>query len=38
MQKKAINFEEVYDVFAIRVIIDTPLESEKQIAGKLIPL
>ena len=29
MQKKAINFEEVYDVFAIRVIIDTPLESEK---------
>lgn len=29
MQKKSINFEEVYDVFAIRIIIDTPLESEK---------
>jgi GTP diphosphokinase / guanosine-3',5'-bis(diphosphate) 3'-diphosphatase len=29
MQKKSINFEEVYDVFAIRIIIDTPLETEK---------
>ncbi|MFT7611411.1 MAG: guanosine-3',5'-bis(diphosphate) 3'-pyrophosphohydrolase [Parvicellaceae bacterium] len=29
MQKKAINFEEVYDIFAIRVIIDTPEGTEK---------
>lgn len=29
MQKKAIDFEEVYDIFAIRVIIDTPEDNEK---------
>lgn len=29
MQKKSIDFEEVYDVFAIRVIIDTDIETEK---------
>ncbi|WP_270087017.1 RelA/SpoT family protein [Sphingobacterium sp. SYP-B4668] len=29
MRKKSIPFEEVYDLFAIRVIIDTPYEKEK---------
>ncbi|HTX87379.1 MAG TPA: RelA/SpoT family protein, partial [Bacteroidales bacterium] len=29
MKTKEIPFEEVFDIFAIRIIIDTPLESEK---------
>jgi len=29
MQKKEIPFEEVFDLFAIRIIIDTPFENEK---------
>lgn len=29
MRKKGIPFEEVYDIFAVRVIIDTPAEKEK---------
>lgn len=29
MQKQNIPFEEVYDLFAIRVILDTPIEQEK---------
>ena len=29
MQNKQIPFEEVYDLFAIRIIVDTPLENEK---------
>jgi len=29
MKEKEIPFEEVYDLFAIRIIIDTPLETEK---------
>lgn len=29
MRKQNIPFEEVYDLFAIRVIVDSPLESEK---------
>jgi GTP diphosphokinase / guanosine-3',5'-bis(diphosphate) 3'-diphosphatase len=29
MRKKEVPFEEIYDIFAIRVVIDTPLESEK---------
>lgn len=29
MHKKRVSFEEVYDVFAIRIILDTPPESEK---------
>lgn len=29
MRKKSIPFEEVYDLFAIRIIIDAPQESEK---------
>ena len=29
MQTKKVTFEEVYDVFAIRIILDTPESSEK---------
>lgn len=29
MEKKNIPFEEVYDLFAVRIIIDTPIENEK---------
>lgn len=29
MQTKGIPFEEVYDLFAIRIIVDTPIELEK---------
>lgn len=29
MQKQNIPFEEVYDLFAVRIIVDTPLENEK---------
>ncbi|NQV01552.1 MAG: bifunctional (p)ppGpp synthetase/guanosine-3',5'-bis(diphosphate) 3'-pyrophosphohydrolase, partial [Bacteroidia bacterium] len=29
MKKKEVSFDEVFDIFAIRIIIDSPLESEK---------
>jgi guanosine-3',5'-bis(diphosphate) 3'-pyrophosphohydrolase len=29
MRKQNISFEEVYDLFAIRIIVDTPVEQEK---------
>jgi len=29
MKKKEIPFEEVFDLFAVRIVIDTPLEKEK---------
>lgn len=29
MEKQNIPFEEVYDLFAVRIIVDTPLENEK---------
>jgi GTP diphosphokinase / guanosine-3',5'-bis(diphosphate) 3'-diphosphatase len=29
MRKQSIPFEEVYDLFAVRIIIDTPIEQEK---------
>ncbi|MDR1973688.1 MAG: RelA/SpoT family protein [Bacteroidales bacterium] len=29
MNKKGVAFEEIYDLFAIRIIIDAPIESEK---------
>ncbi|RLA58998.1 MAG: RelA/SpoT family protein [Epsilonproteobacteria bacterium] len=29
MKKKKVNYEEVYDLFAIRIILDTPEENEK---------
>lgn len=35
MQKKEIPFEEVYDIFAIRIILDTPEELEKPDAWRV---
>lgn len=35
MKKKGVVFEEVYDLFAIRVILDTPLEKEKEECWKV---
>lgn len=29
MQKKEVPFEEVYDIFAVRIVIDSPIETEK---------
>ncbi len=29
MKKKEIPFEEVYDIFAIRIVLDSPIETEK---------
>ena len=34
MQKQGVPFEEVYDLFAIRIIIDCPLEKEKELCWK----
>ncbi|MBK5278854.1 MAG: bifunctional (p)ppGpp synthetase/guanosine-3',5'-bis(diphosphate) 3'-pyrophosphohydrolase, partial [Bacteroidia bacterium] len=35
MRKQNISFEEVYDLFAIRIIIDTPLEQEKSLCWQV---
>jgi len=35
MKKKEVPFEEVYDIFAIRIVIDTPIESEKSDCWKV---
>jgi len=35
MQKKEVPFEEVYDVFAIRIVIDTPEQREKADAWRV---
>lgn len=35
MRKQNIPFEEVYDLFAIRIIMDTPLEIEKSICWQV---
>jgi GTP diphosphokinase / guanosine-3',5'-bis(diphosphate) 3'-diphosphatase len=35
MKKKGVAFEEVYDLFAIRVILDIPLEQEKEGCWKI---
>jgi GTP diphosphokinase / guanosine-3',5'-bis(diphosphate) 3'-diphosphatase len=29
MKKKEVPFEEIYDIFAVRIVIDTPVENEK---------
>ena len=34
MQHQGIPFEEVYDVLAVRIIIDTPLEEEKELCWR----
>jgi GTP diphosphokinase / guanosine-3',5'-bis(diphosphate) 3'-diphosphatase len=35
MKKKGVEFEEVYDLFAIRIILDSPLEKEKEECWKV---
>jgi guanosine-3',5'-bis(diphosphate) 3'-pyrophosphohydrolase len=35
MKKKGISFEEVYDLFAIRIIVDSPAEKEKEDSWKV---
>ncbi|MFN5423541.1 MAG: RelA/SpoT family protein [bacterium] len=35
MQKKNVEFEEVYDLFAIRIIVDVPSDSEKEACWKV---
>ncbi|MBI1267015.1 MAG: RelA/SpoT family protein [Cryomorphaceae bacterium] len=35
MYKKKVRFEDIYDVFAIRIIIETPVEKEKADAWKV---
>ena len=38
IKKKGVSFEEVYDLFAIRVILDAPLEKEKEECWKVYSL
>lgn len=38
MKKKEVSFEEVYDLFAIRIILDTPFEKEKEECWKVYSL
>jgi GTP pyrophosphokinase len=35
MKKKGVEFEEVYDLFAIRIIVDGPQEKEKEACWKI---
>ena len=35
MKKKSVSFEEVYDLFAIRIIVDSPTEKEKEDCWKV---
>ncbi len=35
MKKKGVSFEEVYDLFAIRIIVDSPPEKEKEDCWKV---
>jgi GTP pyrophosphokinase len=38
IKKKGVSFEEVYDLFAIRVILDSPIEKEKEDCWKVYSL
>ena len=38
MKKKGVTFEQVYDLFAIRIILDVPLEQEKEVCWKVYSL
>jgi len=38
IKKKGVSFEEVYDLFAIRVILDVPIEKEKEDCWKVYSL
>jgi GTP diphosphokinase / guanosine-3',5'-bis(diphosphate) 3'-diphosphatase len=35
MRKQGIPFEEVYDLFAVRIIVDTPIDSEKSVCWQI---
>ncbi|MCX6266175.1 MAG: RelA/SpoT family protein [Bacteroidetes bacterium] len=35
MQKKEVPFEEIYDIFAVRIVIDSPVETEKSDCWKV---
>ena len=35
MQKKEVSFEEIYDIFAVRIVIDSPVETEKSDCWKV---
>ena len=35
MQKKDIDFQEIYDLFAVRIVVDVPIEIEKQECFKI---
>ena len=38
IQTKQVPFEQIYDLFAVRIIVDVPKEKEKSIVGRYIPL
>ena len=38
MVNKEVPFEEVYDLFAIRIIVNSSIEQEKRIVGEFTPL
>lgn len=38
MKKKGVSFEEVYDLFAIRIVLDSPIETEKDDCYKVYSL
>ena len=38
MEKKRVDFEEIYDIFAIRIIIDVPQDEEKEECFKIYSL
>lgn len=38
IKKKGVSFEEVYDLFAIRVLLDSPIEKEKEECWKVYSL
>ena len=38
IKKKGVSFEEVYDLFAIRIILDVPLDKEKEACWKVYSL
>lgn len=38
MERKGVKFEEIYDLFAMRIILDVPLEKEKQECFKVYSL
>jgi len=38
IKKKGVSFEEVYDLFAIRIILDVPIDKEKEACWKVYSL